>query len=99
MTEKEAIAKTNEAIAQIKSEIKQDAIKEYQLPPLVNMWTGKTTGHAVTMQVSGKYTYNRQLMQEWMEKFGADDWNIKVNRSQLWLQFFVHYDKKKEDEA
>ena len=97
MTEQEAIKRTNEAIEAIKKDVQKDVIKDYALPPLVNMQTGRTTGHAVEMQVSTKYDYGEVVMTEWKEKLGADSWNIRVRRNQLWLRFFIHYDEKKED--
>ena len=94
MKQEESIKHTNEAIEAIKKEVQKDVIKDYMLPPLVNMKTGKTTGHGVEMQVSTKYDYSEDVLKDWKEKLGADGWNIRVRRNQLFIRFFVHYDEE-----
>lgn len=94
MRQEESIKHTNEAIEAIKKEVQKDVIKDYMLPPLVNMKTGKTTGHGVEMQVSTKYDYSEDVLKDWKEKLGADGWNIRVRRNQLFIRFFIHYDEE-----
>ena len=94
MKQEESIKHTNEAIEAIKKEVQKDVIKDYMLPPLVNMKTGKTTGHGVEMQVSTKYDYSEDVLKDWKEKLGADGWNFRVRRNQLFIRFFVHYDEE-----
>ena len=94
MKQEESIKHTNEAIEAIKKEVQKDVIKNYMLPPLVNMKTGKTTGHGVEMQVSTKYDYSEDVLKDWKEKLGADGWNIRVRRNQLFIRFFIHYDEE-----
>lgn len=94
MKQEESVKHTNEAIEAIKKEVQKDVIKDYMLPPLVNMKTGKTTGHGVEMQVSTKYDYSEDVLKDWKEKLGADGWNIRVRRNQLFIRFFVHYDEE-----
>ena len=67
MKQEESIKHTNEAIEAIKKEVQKDVIKDYMLPPLVNMKTGKTTGHGVEMQVSTKYDYSEDVLIDWKE--------------------------------
>ena len=84
--------KTTEHAAEViraLQEYKEGVIKDYEMPPLVNMKTGKTIGFAVVMQVAGKYDYSDSLLNEWKEKFGADDYSISVKRSQLWVTFTI----------
>lgn len=94
MAEEEYYKRTNDALEEIKSELQDGVIKDIEIPPLVNMKTGKTTGHAVEMQVSTKYDYNETLLTEWKDKPKADAWNIRVRNNRLFLRFFIHY---KED--
>ena len=94
MKQEESIKHTNEAIEAIKKEVQKDVIKDYMLPPLVNMKTGKTTGHGVEMQVSTKYDYSEDVLKDWKENLGADGWNIRVRRNQLFIRFFIHYDEE-----
>ena len=96
MKQEESIKHTNEAIEAIKKEVQKDVIKDYMLPPLVNMKTGKTTGHGVEMQVSTKYDYSEDVLKDWKEKLGADGWNIRVRRNQLFIRFFIHYDEEEK---
>ena len=96
MKQEESIKHTNEAIEAIKKEVQKDVIKDYMLPPLVNMKTGKTTGHGVEMQVSTKYDYSEDVLKDWKEKLGADGWNIRVRRNQLFIRFFIHYNEEEK---
>ena len=91
MKQKESIKRTAEAIKAIMSDVQEGVIKDYEMPPLVNIKTGETTGHGVVMQVSTKYDYSEKIITEWKEKLGADSWNIRVECNQLWLRFFIHY--------
>lgn len=79
------------AIDEIKAQYKVEVIKDYEIPPLVNMKTGQTTGHGITLQLSTKYDYDENLLNEWKEKLQADEWMLRVRRSQLWVTFRVRY--------
>lgn len=89
MNEQKTTEHAAEVIRALQEEYKEGVIKDYEMPPLVNMKTGKTIGFAVVMQVAGKYDYSDSLLNEWKEKFGADDYSISVKRSQLWVTFRV----------
>lgn len=77
------------AIESIKADYEVEVIKDYALPPLVNMKTGKTTGFGVEMQLNTKYDYDEHLLNDWKERLQADEWHLRVRRSQLWLTFKV----------
>ena len=77
------------AIESIKADYEVEVIKDYALPPLVNMKTGKTTGFGVEIQLSTKYDYNEHLLNNWKERLQADEWMLRVRRSQLWVTFKV----------
>lgn len=89
MNEQNTTEHAAEVIRALQEEYKEGVIKDYEMPPLVNMKTGKTIGFAVVMQVAGKYDYSDSLLNEWKEKFGADDYSISVKRSQLWVTFRI----------
>lgn len=94
MKAEESIKHSYEVVEAIKQELRDDVIKDYMMPPLVNMKTGKTTGHRVELQVSTKYDYSEDVLKDWKEKLGADGWNIRIRRNQLFICFFIHYDKE-----
>lgn len=86
-------AKTTEYAHEVIKAMKEDyadgVIKDFEMPPLVNMKTGKTIGFAVVLQVGTKYDYTDALLKEWQERFLADEFSISVKRNQMWLTFKV----------
>ena len=94
MKAEESIKHSHEVVEAIKQDLQDDVIKDYMMPPLVNMKTGNTTGHGVELQVSTKYDYSEDVLKDWKEKLGADGWNIRIRRNQLFIRFFIHYDKE-----
>ena len=94
MKAEESIKHSHEVVEAIKQELQDDVIKDYMMQPLVNMKTGKTTGHGVELQVSTKYDYSEDVLKDWKERLGADGWNIRIRRNQLFIRFFIHYDKE-----
>ena len=94
MTAEESIKHSHEVVEAIKQDLQDDVIKDYMMPPLVNMKTGKTTGHGVELQVSTKYDYSEDVLKDWKKRLGADGWNIRIRRNQLFIRFFIHYDKE-----
>ncbi len=95
MKAEESIKHTRDVVEAIKHDLLPGVIKEYSMPPLVNMKSAKTTGYAVVMQVSTKYHYGERTLKEWKKKLGADGWNINVYRGQLFIRFFIHEKQKK----
>jgi hypothetical protein len=78
-----------EVIKAMKEEYADGVIKDFEMPPLVNMKTGNTIGFAVVMQVGAKYDYTDELLREWQRRLEADEFSISVKRNQLWLTFKV----------
>ncbi len=98
MTEKEKDNLLKDAVAAIgviKAQYEGEVIKDYEIPPLVNMNTGEDIGFGVKMQLSTRYDYDEELLTEWKRLLKADDWHISVKRNQLHVIFKVRY--KKED--
>ena len=85
------IKQINKIIEEIKSDYEVEVIKDYVLPPLINMETGKTTGCGIQMQLNTKYDYDDAIIEDWKKRLNADSWLIRVRRNQLWLTFYVHY--------
>jgi hypothetical protein len=84
---KDAVA----AIGVIKAQYDGEVIKEYEIPPLVNMNTGETTGFGVQMQLNTRYDYDEAMLTEWKRLLKADEWYINVKRNQLHVTFMVRY--------
>lgn len=80
-----------DVIKAMKEEYANGVIKDFEMPQLVNMNTGKTIGFAVVLQLGTKYDYNEVLLSEWKERFLADEFSISVRRNQLWLTFKVRF--------
>jgi hypothetical protein len=87
--EEKTIEKAVEALNAIKAQYKVEVIKDYEIPPLVNMRTGATTGFGVELQLNTKYDYDEATLNDWKDKLQADEWHLRVRRSQLWVTFKV----------
>jgi phage I-like protein len=81
-----------EVLKQIKSEMNEDVIKDYQMPALCNMETGRDTGFAVVITLNTKYRYTDAILNYWKTQFEADEYVINVKRGQLQVKFNVRYD-------
>lgn len=95
MEKEELIDKIYEAIVKIKEETNKGVIKEHTINTVINWKTGKETGQAAVLTCGTKFEYTEDVLRRWKEQLGADEYRIKVNRSQLFITFIVPY--KKED--
>ena len=93
------MSKTTEHAAsvlkEIKAEINEGVIKDYEIPTLCNMETARETGFAVILTLSTKYDYTSAILDDWRKRLEASDYMISVKRNQLRVRFNVMYGKKK----
>lgn len=82
-------------LKEIKAEINEGVIKDYEMPSLCNMQTAKETGFAVILTLSTKYDYTSAVLDDWRKRLEASDYMISVKRNQLRVRFNVMYGKKK----
>ena len=82
-------------LKEIKAEINEGVIKDYEMPSLCNMQTARETGFAVILTLSTKYDYTSAVLEDWRKRLEADDYMISVKRNQLRVRFNVMYGKKK----
>lgn len=82
-------------LKEIKAEINEGVIKDYNMPSLCNMQTAKETGFAVILTLSTKYDYTSAILDDWRKRLEASDYIISVKRNQLRVRFNVMYGKKK----
>jgi hypothetical protein len=82
-------------LKEIKAEINEDVIKDYEMPSLCNMQTARETGFAVILTLSTKYDYTSAILDDWRKRLEASDYMISVKRNQLRVRFNVMYVKKK----
>ena len=92
------MSKTTEHAAsvlkEIKAEINEGVIKDYEMPSLCNMQTARETGFAVILTLSTKYDYTSAILDDWRKRLEASDYMISVKRNQLRVRFNVMYGKK-----
>lgn len=81
MNENKTYEHAAEVIKAMQEEYAKGVIKDYEMPPLVNMKTGETIGFAVVLQVSTKYDYDEDLLNDWKERFEADEYQVSVKRN------------------
>ena len=81
-------------LKEIKAEINEGVIKDYEMPTLCNMETARETGFAVILTLSTKYDYTSAILDDWRKRLDADDYIISVKRNQLRVRFNVMYGKK-----
>ena len=89
MNENKTYEHASEVIKAMQEEYVKGVIKDYEMNSLVNMKTGETIGFAVVLQVSAKYDYRENLLNEWKERFEADEYQVSVKHNQLWLTFKI----------
>ena len=77
------IEHAEEVLKQIKSEVNEDAIKDYHMPLLRNMETGQSTGIAFVITLNTTDT----VLNDWKTRFEADEYVIYVKRGQLQVKF------------
>lgn len=82
-------------LKEIKAEINEGVIKDYEMPSLCNMQTARETGFAVILTLSTKYNYTSAILDDWRKRLEASDYMISVKRNQLRVRFNVMYGKKK----
>lgn len=91
MTKKKTTEQAAKALKEIMAELNDGVIKDYEMPTLCNMETGKETGFAVILTLSTKFDYTDVILAQWREKLKADDYMISVRRNQLKVRFNVMY--------
>ena len=91
MNKEELIHEIYKGIVKIKEETYKGVIKEHTISTLVNCNTCEETGQAATLICSTKFEYPESFLNHWKEQLGASEFYIKVNRSQLFITFVVHY--------
>ena len=86
--EEKTIEKAVEALNAIKAQYKVEVIKDYEIPPLVNMRTGATTGFGVELQLNTKYDYDEATLNDWKDKLQADERKdyFKVQVRREWVE-------------
>ena len=89
------IEHASSVLKEIKAEINEDVIKDYEMPSLCNMQTARETGFAVILTLSTKYDYTSAILDDWRKRLEASDYMISVKRNQLRVRFNVMYGKKK----
>lgn len=90
MTEK-TIGQAFDELKALKAELENDVIKEHEMPTLCDVSTCKDTGFAVILTLSTKYDYPSDALDDWKNRFMADDYVVSVRRNQLKVRFNVRY--------
>lgn len=80
----------------IKKQYEVKVIKDYEIPPLVNLKTKEDIGFAVKLFLNTRYDYDDMSITTWKNLLKADDWYISVKRNQLHIIFKVRYKEEKQ---
>lgn len=91
MAKKKTTEQAAKALKEIKTEINEGVIKDYEMPSLCNMQTAMETGFAVILTLSTKYDYTSTILDDWCKRLEASDYIISVRRNQLKVRFNVMY--------
>lgn len=94
MTEKqkdELLKQVVAGIGGIKAQFDTEVIKDYEIPPLVNMNTGEDLGFGVKLHLNTRYDYDDELINDWKRTLKADEWYISVKHNQLHVTFKVRF--------
>lgn len=96
MTKENLLKDVVSAVGVIKNKYKSDVIKDYSIPPLVNIKTKQEIGFAVEFLLNTRYDYDEELLTEWKRLLKADEWYISVKRNQLHIIFKVRYKEENQ---
>lgn len=88
---KRTIEEAQEIVKTLQGIYAKGVIKDWEIPLLVNIETGKDTGFAVIIRIAPKYEYTNDLLNEWKEMLSADEYTITVKKNQLQVKFTVRY--------
>lgn len=88
------VNKAIETIKALRREFASDAIKDYEILPLVNRKTLEDVGFAVVLWLNARYDYSDKLLGDWKERFLADGYSVFIDHNRLSVKFFVRFDKK-----
>lgn len=91
---KKTIEHAASVLKEIKAELKDGVIEDYHISNLCNIETARETGFAVSLTLSSKFDYTRQVLENWCNRLEADDYVISVIRNRLIIRFNVMYSKK-----
>ncbi len=78
-------------IKELNEEYVDGTVKEIEVPPLINMKTGKQIGNAVIIYLSNKYDYSDEFLNFWKEKLGAISYSVSANRNRLKIKYIKRY--------
>jgi hypothetical protein len=84
-------------LKEIKAEVNEGVIKDYEMPTLCDMDTAEQTGFAVILTLSTKFDYTSNVLNQWRERLAADDYLISVRRNQLRVRFNVRFDTEDDE--
>lgn len=96
MTKENLLKNIVSAIGVIKNKFEVEVIKDYEIPPLVNLLSKQEIGFAVKLLLNTRYDYNEELITDWKRLLNADEWYISVKRNQLHIIFKVRYKEEKQ---
>ena len=78
-------------IDQIKSELLDDVIKDYDTPSLVDIQTREVIGYGVVIYVSSEYDYSESTLNEWKSRLQADEYSVRVTNHRLTIKYKVRF--------
>lgn len=81
-----------ETIKEIKAEVQNGVIKDHLISSLCNMSTSQNTGFVVELNLSGKFEYTNDVLDDWKNRFSADSYSIKIRSNSLYVRYRVHFD-------
>lgn len=81
-------------IKEITGQVNKGVIKDFEIAPMVNIHTHKTTGIAVILQLGKNFDFPSDVLDEWKERLHAYVYVIDARHNQLHVTFKI---KVKED--
>jgi len=80
-----------EVVVKLQEEYSEDAIKDFEIPTLFNVNTGKESGYAVILHLNNKYSYTDAVLKDIKKQLGAESYLVRIRNRQLQIQFTIHY--------
>ena len=81
-------------LEEIRGQVNKGVIKDFEIAPMVNIHTHKTTGIAVILQLGRNFDFPSDVLEDWKERLRAYEYLIDARHNQLHVTFKI---KVKED--
>ncbi len=95
MNEKELLKKLNNDVDKIKKDTNRRLIKKHAIKPIFNFNLDyNSIGLSVVLTCGSGFELSNDMLNEWKERFGAENFYIKAEDYHIIVKYMVYYKEK-----